>query len=233
MDNQKSGVFGIGGLIGLAALYLVMRRFFPHLSTLLLVILGIAALVVIAIVVVVMVFAFQKPKEETGKPTSADVSSALSKGRSELMDVRRTAMYIRDSEIKGRSEEICGAANRIMKTLKDQPENIPDVRRFFNYYLPTLNKILDQYRQLQDGGVLTPETRENALTCLNNISSAMDKQYQNLFEDDVLDITAEMKAMNMILKGEGLLEEQELVVQEQSLAWDYEEPDKLEQNSAK
>lgn len=37
---------------------------------------------------------------------------------------------------------------------------------------------------------------------------AVEKQYANLFEDDVLDLTAEMKAMNMVLKGEGLLEEE-------------------------
>lgn len=207
MDNGKSGLFGILSLVGLAALYLVLRRFLPGLSTLLLVVLGIIALMILAIVVVVIVFAFKKPKAEPGKPTSADVTSALSKGRGELMEIRRTAMYIRDSQIKTRSEEICAAADRILKTLKEQPENIPDVRRFFNYYLPTLNKILSKYRQLQDSGVLTPETRETTLACLGNIKTAMDKQHENLFSDDVMDITAEMEVMNMILKGEGLLED--------------------------
>ena len=45
------------------------------------------------------------------------------------------------------------------------------------------------------------------LACLGNIKTAMDKQHENLFSDDVMDITAEMEVMNMILKGEGLLED--------------------------
>ena len=207
-NGKSSGVLGLIGLGGCIALYLILRRFFPRLSTLLLVVLGVVALGILAIVVVVMVFAFKKPKEEAGKPGSAEVTEALSKGRSELMAVRKVAMYIQDTEVKTRTEEICAAADRILKTLKEQPENIPDVRRFFNYYLPTLNKILSKYRQLQDSGVLTPETRETTLTCLGNINTAMEKQHKSLFDDDVLDLTAEMKTMNMILKGEGLLEEE-------------------------
>ncbi len=207
-NGKSSGVLGLIGLGGCIALYLVLRQSFPRLSTLLLVVLGIIALMILAIVVVVIVFAFKKPKAEPGKPTSADVTSALSKGRGELMEIRRTAMYIRDSQIKTRSEEICAAADRILKTLKEQPENIPDVRRFFNYYLPTLNKILSKYRQLEESGVLSQETRDTTVGCLGNIKTAMDKQYENLFSDDVMDITAEMEVMNHILRGEGLLEEE-------------------------
>ena len=207
-NGKSSGVLGLIGLGGCIALYLVLRQSFPRLSTLLLVVLGVVALGILAIVVVVMVFAFKKPKAEPGKPTSADVTSALSKGRSELMEIRRTAMYIRDSQIKTRSEEICGAADRILKTLKEQPENIPDVRKFFSYYLPTLGKILKKFRQLEESGVLSQETRDTTVGCLGNIKTAMDKQYENLFSDDVMDITAEMEVMNHILRGEGLLEEE-------------------------
>ena len=43
------------------------------------------------------------------------------------------------------------------------------------------------------------------MECLENIKSAMDKQYQNLFEDDKLDLTVEMEALALACKRDGLL----------------------------
>ena len=38
----------------------------------------------------------------------------------------------------------------------------------------------------------------------------MDKQYENLFQSDFLDMTVEMEAMTMACKRDGLLTEEEL-----------------------
>lgn len=212
MDKKASaGISGFLGIVVCIALYLLLRRFFPGLSVVFLVILGLAALAVLALVVVVIVLAFKKPKDEPGKPKTAEVTATLQQGRAKLMEIRRTAMYVKHRRVKEQTDEICAAADRILKTLKEQPENIADVQKFFSYYLPTLGKILRKFRQLEEGNVLTAETEATTVACLENIKVAMDRQYRNLFEDDIIDITAEMKVMSRILKGDGLLCEEDFI----------------------
>lgn len=59
---------------------------------------------------------------------------------------------------------------------------------------------------MEAGGVLNPELAGSVMECLGNIKSAMDKQYQNLFEDDKLDLTVEMEALTLACKRDGLLD---------------------------
>ena len=40
---------------------------------------------------------------------------------------------------------------------------------------------------------------------LDQIQSAMERQYANLFEDDLLDMTAEMQTMTAVCRRDGLL----------------------------
>lgn len=53
---------------------------------------------------------------------------------------------------------------------------------------------------------MNPELAGPVMECLGNIKSAMDKQYQNLFEDDKLDLTVEMEALTLACKRDGLLD---------------------------
>ena len=117
--GDKSGALGVFGLIGVVILYFVLRHFFPSLSTLLLVIDGVILLVIILIVAVVIYFAFRKPKGKDGAHGAADVSAVLSKGRSNLMELRRMGMRVKNQQVRKLNEEICGTADKILRTLKE------------------------------------------------------------------------------------------------------------------
>lgn len=216
-SSGKSGVSGILCLIGVVALFLALRRFFPSLSTILLVIAGIALLLVVLLVVLVIVFSKQKPKEKDGGKAPSDVNAVISKGRSNLMELRRLQMRIKDSQVRELSEEICRIIDRILRTLKEQPENIPAVRQFFNYYLPTVGSILMKYVRVEESGVPVSEMRETAVVCLEDIRTAMEKQYANLFEDDLLDLSVEMEALTLTCKRDGLLSEEDFRKDEQNV----------------
>ena len=79
------------------------------------------------------------------------------------------------------------------------------MRPFFNYYLPTLEKILIKYKEIESSGVPTEEITQSTITCLEDIKMAMEKQYNNLFENDILDLTVEMEVLTQICKRDGLL----------------------------
>lgn len=203
--NNRSGGMGILGLAGLVAVFFILRKFVPALAKLFLFLGGIAALGVVALVIAVLFFAFRKPKKTPEQQISENASSTLQKGRSQLMDIRRLSMKIKDQQIRKVSESICSIIDKILRTLKDQPGEVSGVGRFFYYYLPTLQSILTKYTRLEANGIPAEDTAEKTLSCLKDMESAMEKQYLNLFEDDKLDLSVEMAVMIQICKRDGLL----------------------------
>jgi len=214
MDDRSSGVLGVLGLVGVVILFFFLRRAFPSLATVLLVIGGIVVALIVILVAVVIYFAFRKPKGKDGAPGAADVTAVLSKGRSNLMELRRMGMRVKNQQVRKLNEEICGTADKILRTLKEQPEDIPRVRQFFNYYLPTLGNILLKYVRLEESGVPAANMTESTISCLGDIKTAMGKQYTNLFDNDMLDLSVEMEALTLACKRDGLLEDENFQLQD-------------------
>lgn len=138
---------------------------------------------------------------------SADDAASLRAGRENLMNLRRIIVKINNPQVRALANEICSVMEKILTTLKTKPEQIGDVRQFLNYYMPTLREILSKYEMIEESGVASGDMTAKVSTYLHQIKQAMDKQYENLFEDDKLDLTVEMEAMTMACKQDGLLED--------------------------
>ncbi len=182
---------------------------------------GIAIAVIVALIIVAIVLAVRASAKDakTGsgsgtKAASLDEEQAkvLTKGRENLMELRRLVMRIKNQEVHGKANEICAVADKILQTLKQKPEKIQSVRQFLNYYLPTLGEILSKYRRIEESGVPHAETTEKVNSYLSDIKRAMDKQYENLFADDILDMSVEMEAMKMAVKADGLIADETVSV---------------------
>lgn len=211
MGNGESlGILKILGVVGCIGLLGILKNYAPNLFTNLLTVGGVILVLFILLVVFVMVLALRKPKEKPGSGAENEAGIVLAKGQSDLMEVRRVTMQIKNRQIKGQAEEICKSANKILKTIRQQPENIAQIRKFLNYYLPTLRKILSKYTQMEKGNVLTPELTQSITACLEDVQKAMEKQYENLFEDDKLDFEVEMETFLMSCKRDGLLTDENM-----------------------
>jgi len=140
----------------------------------------------------------------------------LAKGRSNLVELRRLTMRIRDDVIRHTAEQICEKVDNILRVLKEQPEDIPTVRQFFNYYLPTLGNVLLKFIHLESNVILDQDIFSKTLACLTDINAAMDKQYENLFADDVLDLTVEMQVLSTMCRQDGLLDSEDFVLHDGS-----------------
>ena len=132
----------------------------------------------------------------------------LGDGEEDLKEIQQHVAKLRDPNIKGQASAILKTIQDILKELKARPENISAVRKFFKYYLPTLDSILGKYERIE-GGVIKPEQKQLVSKYLGDIKKAMDKQYANLFEDDMLDLSVEMEVMTNACKQDGLLTEED------------------------
>jgi len=205
MRDNSSGITGILGLAGIVALFLLARRFLPSLATVMLWIAGIAAVVLIILIGLVIYFSVTGSKEKNNPDSPAAV---LTKARSELMELRRNLLRIRNKEIASLCREITDIGDKILAVLKQKPDSVAGVRQFLNYYLPTLGKILGTYVRVEESGSMTDELTGNTLIHLGEIRKAMEKQYDSLFDNDKLDLSVDMEALTLACKRDGLLEDE-------------------------
>ena len=215
MENGKNtGLLGFLGLIACVALYFVVRKFFPSLSTLMLWIFGIAAAMIVVLVAVVLFFAFHKPKKTPEQERSEAQETVLKKARASLMELRTSAMRVKQQQVRENAQNICVTLEQILKELKNQPEDIVKARSFLNHSLPMLSGILKKYVRLEQSGVPAADDAEKVAVCLDGIQVAMRKMYDSLYTDDKLDLTVEIETLKQICRRDGLLAEDVIQIED-------------------
>lgn len=203
-NNSSFGIIGFGAIIA-AILFFTAKGLFPVLTGVLKAFLGIVVVGAILLVAAVIFFAFRKGDEKEKDTVKAQDSAQLAKGRSSLMELRNLGMRIKNTQVRKLNEEICGNVDKILSTLKKQPDDIQKLRQFFNYYLPTLTTILKKFVAIEESGVPAENIAASTVKCLEDIKKATEKQYAALFDDDILDMSVEMEALTIACKRDGLL----------------------------
>lgn len=206
-DNKFSGLISLLGIIVCIGGVIMLRKIFPALAIALLIGALLVVLLLVVIVAFVIAWAFHKPKENENASAIKEISSLQKEGRADLIEIRQIGMRLKNQEIRKKNDEICESANKIISEIKNHHGRLPEVRRFFNYYLPTLGKILKNYEKLESAGMVKEDTTQSTVKCLSDIKVAMDKQYQNLFDKYELDLTVEMEVLSTICKRDGLIAE--------------------------
>lgn len=215
MRKNSSGIGGaVLAILGVAFL-MVSRTAFPHIFRGLLGMLIVVAVLIMVLVSAVVFFALSgasrdaknKKLRDDLNAISEEQAKALTRGRQNLMELRRQIMRVHNVDIRSKSNDICSMIDKILLTLREKPEKIQTVRQFFNYYLPTMSAIIAKYERLEKSGVDTGSMSSTVVNYLTDIRNAMDKLYANLFVSDMLDMSVEMEAMALAFKRDGLIEE--------------------------
>ena len=147
--------------------------------------------------------------EERIETGNASLDRDIADGRARLEKLREANAAIPHPSITKNLDRMTKAGDQIFRELGRNPAKATMVRRFMSYYLPTSEKLMDQYRQLMDAPI-KGENIHSAMTriesSLDVVANAFDKCADNLFKDDEMDIDAEIKVMNTMLTGDNLIE---------------------------
>ena len=145
-----------------------------------------------------------KNKAEVAGMDPAD-AEVMAQARKELTSLRVLNARIKEPEIRNASNEICGIMEKVLSALKTEPSRIGDAQMFLQYYMPTQKSILSKYRQISESGVEHTEMKEKVMAHLADIKTATEKQLANIYENDMMDISAEMELMSYSIKEDGLI----------------------------
>ena len=190
-ENRFIAAGGLGGVAG-AVVYLLGDNLFITI------LIGVA-------IFVIFLFILKPTPVQPGPAEEPSLDAVLGEGEEALKAIAAKAGALEDGEVRREADEICETVRRVLETLREKPENIPGVRKFFNYYLPTLRRLLTSYESIEKSGVPRAGIRAKLLGHLKSIGSAMGKLHENLYQKDVLDMTVEMQVMTTSCIQDGLL----------------------------
>ena len=193
--------------IYLAALIWILFGLFAPIYELIYII--IAACVSLAAYIVSSIFLPGRTVEVDAKPDSGDeaVNAQIAEGRSALRSLREADEAIEDEAISARLKRMTEAGGKIFDILEKEPSRAGEVRRFMNYYLPTADKLLTQYRELGESGSQGENVR-GAMTVVENslemIAVAFERQLDSLYRHEAMDIQTDIDVLETMLASDGI-----------------------------
>ncbi len=145
--------------------------------------------------------------EPEKKSYGPEIDPIIQEGNRALSEMGRLYLSIKDTEVRQKINEIMRITDKIMQDAIADPSDIPQIKKFMNYYLPTTIKLLNAYDRMSALGI----EGENLDKSMNSINEMLDaaitayrKQLDTLFENQALDIETEIEVMNTMLAREGL-----------------------------
>ena len=137
----------------------------------------------------------------------SDLDHIKSEAYKALFEMARIYSSVRESGVKTKINELMRITDKIAQDATEDPTDIPQIKRFFNYYLPTTIKLLNAYDRMSAQGI----EGDNINKSLNSIDEMLDKaiiaykkRLDTLFANQALDIETDISVMNTLLEREGL-----------------------------
>lgn len=146
-------------------------------------------------------------KQKEKKSYGEKVDAIIEEGNRALAEMGRLYATIPNKEIRQKINEIMLITDKIMQDAIEDPSDVPQIKKFFRYYLPTTIKLLHAYDRM-DSQEIKGENIEKSITNINEMLDvaieAYKKRLDSLFENQALDIETDIDVMNQMLAREGL-----------------------------
>ena len=160
---------------------------------------------------------------EVKKPAAAkksygpEIDPIIEEGNRALSEMGRLYMSIPDPEVKKKINELMRVTDKIVQDAIADPTDIPQIKKFLNYYLPTTIKLLNTYDRMSAQGI-QGENLDKSMKSINEMLDtaieAFKRHLDSLFDNQALDIETEISVMNTMLAREGLTGQKDFVIKD-------------------
>lgn len=119
-----------------------------------------------------------------------------------LRNLRRANDRIADEELSRKIDRLEQISGLIFKAVEEDPSKRDRIRSFFDYYLPTTQKLLDAYADFDEIGVdgeHLREAQERIEATMDGIVEGFEHQLDQLYSADAMDVVSDVKVMETIL----------------------------------
>ena len=143
-------------------------------------------------------------------PTES-VKKTLESAKDESKDIYNMRNKIEDEDLKKYIINISTSANKIISTIEKEPKKLRKIANFFDYYLPVTLSIIKRYDEIENQNLSSQEMKEfisSTKLMLKSADEAFNKILERLYQNDMINIDADMKVFNSMLKADGYDDEE-------------------------
>ena len=154
----------------------------------------------------------QKPEESKAEnkgtvDENSELYRTIKAGRGYIIEIRQANERIPGEEISRKLDRLEEVTTKIFICVEKHPEQLSEIRRFMEYYLPTTLKLVNTYSEF-DSQIIQGDNITSAKTEIENtldtINDAFAKLLDSLFEDAAMEVSADISVLNTLLAQEGL-----------------------------
>ena len=150
-------------------------------------------------------------KNNIVKGYTKSLSETLDDARKINKNIQKNSANIEDSDIRYDLKEINATVNKIITTIEKNPEKARNLENFFEYYLPMTEKIVNKYDDIENQKLSSKDSlkfTKSAKKMLKEANMAFKKLLSKLYESDIIDADADMKVYDMMLKADGIVDDE-------------------------
>ena len=148
--------------------------------------------------------------EEPETTGNEELDKMIADGKKAITEMKRLDDNIADPAISAQIVRLQQLAGKIFAQVEQNPEKLPQIRKFMNYYLPTTLKILNAYDRMGEQGVFgenITSTMQKVEGMMSTIITAFEKQLDSLFGSEAMDISTDMVVLENMMAREGLTDD--------------------------
>lgn len=145
-----------------------------------------------------------EPEPVSCGPEADAILAEAKKARTEMERLRAS---IADEDVKVKIARLVDLSDRIAQDAVQDPSDIPRIRKFQSYFLPSTIGLLNAYDRMSAQGAdgeNIGRSKSSIAAMLQTEAEAFQKQLDALYKNDALDVDADIKVMQQLLAREGL-----------------------------
>lgn len=127
----------------------------------------------------------------------------LSVLKQNIHELRKLYDEVNDEIIQNLLKDIIKISDKIYKEVVVNTDKLYKLERFNNYYLVTVKKIVEKYIKLSKNKIKNSKNEEFFIKIqefLKNVTLSFNNLYQSLYNDEIIDLDAEMQVMEKEMK---------------------------------
>ncbi len=149
-----------------------------------------------------------KQEDKTLADIDDKVTRVLQEGRDYITIIRKCNDEIPGEEMSEKLDKLEFLVTRIFARVEEEPALASDMQKMLSYYLPTTQKLLEAYRDLDKQDVQVKnisETKTEIEKTMDTINMACEGFLDELFRDRAWDIQSDISVLNTMLKQDGYI----------------------------
>lgn len=146
-------------------------------------------------------------KDEPVQHTSDAIQQVIEEGKAYIKTIQDANDAIYDPVISDKLYRMEIIVKKIFDHVKENPDQVGQLRRFMSYYMPITEKLVRAYWQMDGETVLgknMTRAKDEIAETLDTINDAYEKLYDSMHIDIVMDVSSDISVLKTMFAQEGL-----------------------------